>query len=177
MPTLLYLNVTKTVKPLCVSVQTYMIQNTYRQHWFCRACLSLTASTLGSRVWITCDLLMIFFTLLFCKRLASVLPYQCLYAVHTSNYIPSNDMTNPLQNKKSGNTFLSKAPRIPWQQVFLEGSQVSPVCPTGKRRTWKKRSMEHSWNDTGREITKALGEDHVPVPLSPIKTSHGPAWD
>jgi len=49
----------------------------------------------------------------------------------------------------------------------LEGSQVSPVCPTGKRSTWINRSMEHWWNDIDRWIPETLGEDNVPVPLAP----------
>jgi len=55
---------------------------------------------------------------------------------------------------------------------ILEGYQVSPVCPTGKRSTWIKRSMEHWWNDIDRGITEALGEENIPVPLSPPKISH-----
>jgi hypothetical protein len=80
------------------------------------------------------------------------------------------------RTKKSENTFLSNAPRFPLQHDFLEGSQVKPVCPTGKSSTWIKRSMEHWWNDSDRGITEALGENHVSVPVSLPKISHGPAW-
>ena len=38
--------------------------------------------------------------------------------------------------------------------IFLEGSQASPICTSGKRITYMKMSMEYWWNDNDREKPK-----------------------
>ena len=54
---------------------------------------------------------------------------------------------------------------------LFKDSQASPACPsdrsTIKKKKKKKKSMEHWWNDTGRDKTEVLGEKRVPVPLCP----------
>jgi carbonic anhydrase len=52
-------------------------------------------------------------------------------------------------------TALSNAFRFPKEIVFFffEGSQTSPVCPSGKEI---KTNMEHFWNDTDKGKQKCL---------------------
>jgi hypothetical protein len=40
--------------------------------------------------------------------------------------------------------------QISKRSLLLEGSQASPVCPSGKSNMYMKMSMEHWWNDTDR---------------------------
>ena len=48
---------------------------------------------------------------------------------------------------KRENTFLPNVLRHPKQHCFLEGSQASHVCPSGKSDIQMKMSMNHRWND------------------------------
>jgi len=71
--------------------------------------------------------------------------------------------TNPVDiltrsRKQSGNTFLANVPKAPKQHCFSEGSQVTPVCPSGKSNIKMKMSTERWWNDSDREKMKYLVE-------------------
>jgi hypothetical protein len=52
---------------------------------------------------------------------------------------------------------------LPTQHCYLEGTQASPVCPTGKRNMYMK-SMEHGWHDTNR-----VKQNYAQKPLSTTK--------
>jgi len=43
---------------------------------------------------------------------------------------------HPLKGTKSESPYLSSGPRFPKQQRYLEGSQASPICLSGKRNMY-----------------------------------------
>jgi hypothetical protein len=47
-----------------------------------------------------------------------------------------------VNTKQSKNTFLSAALKFPKKHCFLEGFQVSPVCPSGKSNMQTKMSEQ-----------------------------------
>ena len=58
---------------------------------------------------------------------------------------------NNVNTGKSGSNFLFKDPLFLKENCFLEGSQISPVCPSGKSNIWGRMSMKQWWNDIDRE--------------------------
>jgi hypothetical protein len=54
----------------------------------------------------------------------------------------------------SHNTFLSKFFPTSVEHYCSEGSQASPICPSGKCNTWMKINTHHRWNYTDRRKPK-----------------------
>ena len=68
------------------------------------------------------------------------------------------------------------APRFPKVHCLLEGSQGSPVCPSGKSNMYNLPFFIHTVYEKGygalvewfwQGKTEVLGEKHVQVPYSP----------
>jgi len=66
---------------------------------------------------------------------------------------------------KSESIFLPNVTCYPKGHSFLEGSQASLICYSGKTNPWMKMNMECWWNDNDRVKTEVLGENRVPVLL------------
>ena len=54
-----------------------------------------------------------------------------------------------------------------FHQLIAEGSQTSSACHSGTVSMRIKTSMEHSWNDTGREKVGVLRKKQTPLSLNP----------
>ena len=65
---------------------------------------------------------------------------------------------------KSDNNFPSNVTRFPGGHCFIEGSQASPVCLSGKSNM--KMSIEYWWNGSDRGKTEVLGKKPALMPLS-----------
>jgi hypothetical protein len=66
------------------------------------------------------------------------------FGVNEENLSP--DMRPPKQSKYLCFVKLPVCQKI----TFLEGSQASPICPSGKSNMQMKMSVERWWNDTDR---------------------------
>jgi len=61
----------------------------------------------------------------------------------------------PLHKRGGEITFLQSAPKFHIQPCFvLVGSQLKPVCPSGKNKMETNTSKEHWWNETDRAEPK-----------------------
>ena len=81
------------------------------------------------------------------------------------------------QDQERGESnLLSNAPRFTTEHCFLEGSQVSSVCPSGEISVQIEMSVLHLWNDTDRR-NEVPGGKPFTLALCPPYIIQVLAWD